>query len=415
MCYRDFRLPVGEHPNIAASKSRCRYPEAQVRRIEQIMNPAPTSVVLVFALSEQGRRDAFRKGNAVQAAGENYGHFLQTIRLDVDSDPELFERAMSLDFYLSDDCETVEIPVCCYYSFSSDFWILGDSVRVSDSSFGDPYQFVHLPPSQPVFGPTGLADGDIAEAGFVQVLEDNPEVVGNYFIGLDYFPTVEDLLDEAEESRRDALVNVIPLEEAVAGLEQQYDEYVSAQRDFILGQFDTWIQTISPEEIPDERLKLYREHLSAISATSGYSEMRSVFIDEPVRLVGELAAAKEQFADRFALAWSKTNGSARLKRIATEGLLESSRAVYRDERLAFERPGWGWIPTAQKVSLRNPVAPGEDEFALLDAARELSPKAKLHYATLGKGSGCFVAVDSFLGRQIWFPGDALAEIKAAGK
>jgi hypothetical protein len=379
------------------------------------MNPAPTSVVLVFALSEQGRRDAFRKGHAVQAAGENYGQFLQTIRLERDSDPELFERAMSFDFYLSGDCETVEIPVCCRYSFCSGSWILGDSARVSNSSFGDPYQFIHSPPSQPVFGPTGLADGDIAEAGLVEVLQDNPEVVGDFLVGLDYFPTVEELLDEAEEARTDALANVIPLEEAVAGLEQQYDEYVSAQRDFILGQFDTWVQAISPEEIPEERLKLYREQLSAISAISGYSEMRSMFIDEPVRLLGELAAAKEQLADQSALAWSKTKGSARLRRIAAEGLLESSMAVYRDERLACERPGWGWIPTAQKVSLRNPVAPGEDEFALLDAAREVSPEAKLHYATLGKGSGCFVAVDSFLGRQIWFPGDALAELQAAGK
>jgi hypothetical protein len=379
------------------------------------MNPAPTSVVLVFALSEQGRRDAFRKGHTIQADGENGGHFLQTFSLESDSDPELFERALSLDFYLSDDCETFEIPVRCRYSFYSDSWTLGGPTPFCDGNFGNPTRVIKEAPSQLLFGPVAFADPDIAELGLCEVLGANPQEVCDFFMGLDYYPTVEELLDEAEQARMDALAIAIPVEEAIATLAKQYETYVELLQDLLLHQFCSWESRHAAGVLSVDRLEHYEKQLLDISVESGYAEIRRIVIDGPVQLVGELAAASEQLILQAALDWCEANGSARLKRIAAEGFLESSMAVYRDERLVFERPGWGWIPTAQEVSLRNPVAPGEDEFALLDAAREVSPEAKLHYATLGKGSGCFVAVDSFLGRQIWFPGDALAELEAAGK
>jgi hypothetical protein len=78
-------------------------------------------------------------------------------------------------------------------------------------------------------------------------------------------------------------------------------------------------------------------------------------------------------------AWIAEHGSARLRRLVQEGI--EYRAVYRDERLALERPGWQWlaIPESDLAEPRN--AP-EAALALLDEARASVPEGTtvaLHY------------------------------------
>lgn len=53
--------------------------------------------------------------------------------------------------------------------------------------------------------------------------------------------------------------------------------------------------------------------------------------------------ARQQARDRFvaeAERWTERNGSERLRKALALGLLDRSLGVYRDERLAAERPGW---------------------------------------------------------------------------
>jgi len=51
---------------------------------------------------------------------------------------------------------------------------------------------------------------------------------------------------------------------------------------------------------------------------------------------------KEKAAKKEILDWIEAHGSDRLRMIVAEGYLDASVAVYRDERLAFDRPGWQW-------------------------------------------------------------------------
>lgn len=89
------------------------------------------------------------------------------------------------------------------------------------------------------------------------------------------------------------------------------------------------------------------------------------------------ARAAAQDAER--LRWIAEHGSTRLKRLVAESI--EHQAVYRDERLALERPGWRWdvkVP-GEGDDPRN--AP-EEAISLLDEARTLDPEARLTYWTV---------------------------------
>src|SRR5690606_11865067 len=77
--------------------------------------------------------------------------------------------------------------------------------------------------------------------------------------------------------------------------------------------------------------------------------------------------------------WIEKHGSSRLKRLAKEGI--ECLAVYRDERLAVERPGWRW---ANEVpgNASDPRNPPEEALDLLDLARQTAPDAELQYSTV---------------------------------
>ena len=111
------------------------------------------------------------------------------------------------------------------------------------------------------------------------------------------------------------------------------------------------------------------------------------------------------------IAWINAHGSARLRRCQAENIEHG--AIYADERLAAERPGWLWwsdVPGDDS----EPRNPNEAAFAMLDEARKTAPDAKLVYvaseAETDDETGeetkpaeyGYAALASFLGRQIVF-------------
>lgn len=102
--------------------------------------------------------------------------------------------------------------------------------------------------------------------------------------------------------------------------------------------------------------------------------------------------------------WLDAHGSERLRRCVAEGI--ECEAIYRDERLALERPGWRYVdPNSIQVARNPPLA----AFALLDAARAVESTAVLRYipavfSVEGFGVagrfGTYVAIAEHAGRPI---------------
>jgi hypothetical protein len=84
-------------------------------------------------------------------------------------------------------------------------------------------------------------------------------------------------------------------------------------------------------------------------------------------------------------AWVREHGSEHLKTILDEGLLENSLAIYRDERLAKERPGWIWDNTwlDGEVELRDPRNPIPEDLTWLREVRQTVPNVQLRWAHFG--------------------------------
>lgn len=74
--------------------------------------------------------------------------------------------------------------------------------------------------------------------------------------------------------------------------------------------------------------------------------------------------------------WIAQHGSLRLQRLVAEGIEHS--AVYYDERLAFELPGWVWYNSVSGDYADPRNAPAS-ALALLDRARAVAPAARLVY------------------------------------
>lgn len=80
--------------------------------------------------------------------------------------------------------------------------------------------------------------------------------------------------------------------------------------------------------------------------------------------------------DKEKNAWIEAHGSLRLRRMVQEGI--GCQAVYLDERLALDRPGWRWFDDVPGEN-KDPRNVPEEAFALLDEARKTAPEAKLGY------------------------------------
>lgn len=87
-------------------------------------------------------------------------------------------------------------------------------------------------------------------------------------------------------------------------------------------------------------------------------------------------AAKAKLAEEEKAAWIEAHGSNRLRRMAKEGI--ECQAVYRDERLALDRPGWRWLEDVHGEN-KEPRNVPEEAFAILDEARKVDPEAELDY------------------------------------
>lgn len=96
------------------------------------------------------------------------------------------------------------------------------------------------------------------------------------------------------------------------------------------------------------------------------------------QMIVEDMAVKVRF-DSERKAWIELHGSPRLRRLIKEHIEHT--AVYRDERLKLERPGWRWRRPDEECG--EPRNPPEEAFILLDEARKTVPDAKLVFV---KGS-----------------------------
>lgn len=85
-------------------------------------------------------------------------------------------------------------------------------------------------------------------------------------------------------------------------------------------------------------------------------------------------------AEREREAWIREHGSERLKAILEEGFLENSMTVYREERLAVERPGWSFNPWPDDVDFLEPRNPSLERIRWLRKEREIAPDAELAFA-----------------------------------
>jgi hypothetical protein len=93
---------------------------------------------------------------------------------------------------------------------------------------------------------------------------------------------------------------------------------------------------------------------------------------------------KKEKLKRAGEAWIEEHGSPRLRRLVKEGF--EYGAVYRDERLALERPGWAW-ENDPNLSYDPPRNPPQEALDLLDRARESDPECYLRYYKLSVEDG----------------------------
>ena len=120
-------------------------------------------------------------------------------------------------------------------------------------------------------------------------------------------------------------------------------------------------------------------------------------------------AARKEAALRERNDWIAAHGSPRLRGMLKHGI--ECDAVYRDERLASERPGWNWeSPEGDDEAPRNVPQAALD---LLDECAEVAPDAWLDYRVIestededgndvGDGWRGYVVKASHLGRTIEF-------------
>lgn len=116
------------------------------------------------------------------------------------------------------------------------------------------------------------------------------------------------------------------------------------------------------------------------AAKARYEEqMRREKAEREARIAAEEAAKQAAAAEKRA--WIEAHGSQRLKRLLAEGIEHD--AIYRDERLAHDCPGWTWEENicgrGRKYKISEPRNAPEEALDLLDRARQTVPDATLAY------------------------------------
>ena len=97
--------------------------------------------------------------------------------------------------------------------------------------------------------------------------------------------------------------------------------------------------------------------------------------------------------------WVREHGSERLRKADELGLLHRCEGIYRDERLALERPGWAWsliLGHSEDDDILNPTL---EQLRALEAARKVAPFAVLKSMKFNLHRRPII-LDHFLGRVI---------------
>jgi len=174
---------------------------------------------------------------------------------------------------------------------------------------------------------------------------------------------------------------------ARAAYEQEFEEYVARCIEKAL--------EVPPEEWSHNRVPgLYNAHHRVWKAVTAdpriakrleaakerYEEqLRRERAEHAARIAAEDAAKQAAAAEKRA--WIEAHGSQRLKRLLAEGIEHD--AIYRDERLAHDCPGWTWEENicgrGRKYKISEPRNAPEEALDLLDRARQTVPDATLAY------------------------------------
>jgi predicted secreted protein len=125
--------------------------------------------------------------------------------------------------------------------------------------------------------------------------------------------------------------------------------------------------------------------------------------EEAKKQAREIVDRRQEKAKKDRDEWIRTHGSSRLQMILEEGLLDSSMAVYRDEMLAYHRPGWIWDDDwydgeVEHEDTRNPT---EGDLLWLRKMREKFPECELVYGYLNSSEPQVrevILVDKYLGK-----------------
>ena len=154
---------------------------------------------------------------------------------------------------------------------------------------------------------------------------------------------------------------------------------------------------------------------------------RAKEIEEKLKREMEPAIAKyKDDLDRFReekLTWAKKHGSERLQKCLTENI--ECDAIYKDEKLAHDCPGWAWAGTyTTDSSFDEPRNPDIDALDLLDEARKSVPdlEVELKYVCveepINEEDYCceepdvwrgYVATAEYMGQTIEFAPEDLKE------
>lgn len=228
---------------------------------------------------------------------------------------------------------------------------------------------------------------------------------------------IADLCDthpEGESSVKSAVVATLDYLDRTAKAEVAAAKAEVAAEEAVLDAAKAALAAITPEQLIDEdgdfagipRLReiLGKDHVDAM----GNSYLTVSRVVKDAKAIAEANKLRERND------WIEKHGSNRLRRAIAEGI--DCNAVYRDERLALERPGWVWVGDTPG-DYGTPRNSTDEDFALLDEARKTDRSAKLVYWTIDHecDEDCYsdedcprydwdgpAAVATFLGREIVF-------------
>lgn len=155
---------------------------------------------------------------------------------------------------------------------------------------------------------------------------------------------------------------------------------------------------IPSSESPAYAVTQSREAMAWLKDLEAQNTTEKAEAEAEDRRVAEQKAETERKELAEMVAWAEQHGSPRLRRSIEEGI--ECLAIYLDERLAVDRPGWQWYDSVSGTT-KDPRNPTESAFALLDEARTTDPEACLQYYVDGSTRG-YVAESTYLGKTIVF-------------